>query len=202
MAPIKPLRRIIPIIIISVFLVGCQVTSGQIRSVKVTCLDIENITDFRGSKPQWNLFGDIKTIQYCRAPNQTQHLFKFSNGFASSQISNSDVVVFKEISERVFRELISTDSDFRPLAYSTDVKQLANDGRPTIYALKSGYKRPSVYFVMNDGYPAADAAFAWSQVHIGKITSPTPMSVSDFESWFIKKVRQMRNTGGNYTSAF
>lgn len=180
---------------------GCQVTSGQLRSKVVTCNDIESEADFRGSKPRWNVFGDVTRIRYCRAPRQTQHKFTMANGTGSSQISNSDVVVFHEITERVFREMLSSNSEFQFVAQTIGVKQISNDGRPTIYAIRGRYKRPMVYFVMNDGFPAAVMS-AWSQVHVGSIKSPIPMSAEDFEAWFLRIMRTFKYTGGDYASAF
>lgn len=180
---------------------GCQITSGQLRSKAVPCIDVESAADFRGSKPQWNVFSDVTGIQYCKASRQTQHKFTLESGFGSSQISNSDVVVFNEITERVFRELLFLNKEFQPIAYSTEVKYLSNNGRPTFYALKPRYKRPAVYFVMNDGYPAS-VSLAWSQIHIGMIKSPIPMSLEDFEAWFLKTIRTFKYTGGDYSSAF
>jgi|GEM_PF-5316535 hypothetical protein len=184
-----------------IFVTGCQVTSGQLRSKAVACEYIDSINDFRGSKPQWNVFGDVTAIKYCRAPRQTQHRFTLKSGYGSSQISNSDVVVFHEITERVFREMMSNNSEFRSLAQSIQVKEISNDGRPTIYALKRGYKYPIAYFVMNDGFPAS-VSIAWSQVHVGQVKAPSQMSLSEFEAWFLENIRSFKYTGGDYASAF
>lgn len=195
------MKKIFLLISAVLILAGCQVTSGQLRSKAVTCNDIDSEADFRGSKPRWNVFGDVTRVRYCQAPRQTQHKFTMLTGSGSSQIANSDVVVFHEITERVFREMMSTHSEFRSLAQSIEVKEISNDGRPTVYALKRNFKYPIAYFVMNDGFPAATVN-AWSQVHVGRIKSPSQMSLPDFEAWFLKRLRTFKYTGGDYASAF
>lgn len=184
-----------------IFVTGCQMSSGQLRSKAVTCEYINSISDFRGSRPQWDLFGDVTAIKYCRALNQTQHTFELANGIASSQISNSDTVAFHEISERSFRELISGNNRFRHVAQSIQVKTVSNDRRRNLYAILPDSKNSIIYFAMNDGYPAAEPLF-WSQFHSGIIKPPFPMSAAKFEAWFLKTIRRFKYTGGDYASAF
>lgn len=180
---------------------GCQVTSGQLRSKAVPCFNVDTDSDFRGSKPQWNTFGKVTGIEYCRASGQRQHKFALENGRASSQIASSDTVAFHEISERVFRELLFNSKEARSQADSIKVKQLDNDGRPTFYTLLGGPKDASVFFVMNDGYPGEEPLY-WSQIHMGLVRSPTGMSAEVFETQFIRKIRGFKNTGGNYSYAY
>ena len=186
---------------ICAILSGCLVTSGHLTTKTPECADVKSEPDFYGDKPQWNIFGEIKSIRRCRSSNQAMHTFLLTNGNAVSQITFSDEYLFREVTEQSFREALARIQEFQPIANSTDVIDLSNGTRRTFYAMKPGYKRPIGIFILNDGIPG-HRPYTWTQFHFGQIKSPTPMSLADFEIWFVKKIRTFKSTGGDYTAAF
>ena len=180
---------------------GCQVTSGHISSQAPKCVELADISDFRGSKPNWDIFAPVVKIQKCRETGAAQYRFEFLHGLAVSQKSHSDERSFYEINERSFRELLKTSKEFHNVADTIEIKTLSNNGRPTLYAIKSGYMRPYAFVVINEGYPGA-VGRSWSQSHIAYFRASKKTSVADYEEEIVSKLRLFKPEGGDYGSAF
>jgi len=196
------MRTITFFCVVMFFTNGCQVTSGKVDRVQYSCNQILKASDYIGDKPTWNDLGPITKIEKCDSGTYSTFKFFLQDTIIRTQMSSGDEMGFYETSEESFREILSSSKNFRSIANQIRIKNIEVNGKLLFYSVTIIRNRPVIYFVMNDGYQMPQMPPLWSMAHSGQLSGSASDTSNEFESWFLDKINNFRNEGGNYSSAF